>query len=174
MRGMLVTFEGVEGSGKTTQAARLPDALKAEGLPVASVREPGGTALGEKVREILLSVEHHDMPARAEPSLYTPARAHPLKHAILPPIPSHPTARPAGPGGPEAPGRAGGPPAGPPGAGGHLIPYPRPRRLPGLRGARPRAVPPHRRRPGPGRCRRRGDARSPWPGIRNGSYESVM
>src|SRR5258708_32723601 len=84
MRGMLVTFEGVEGSGKTTQAARLADALKAEGLPVTSVREPGGTALGEKVREILLSVEHHDMAAWAEASLYTPARAQLLKEGVRP------------------------------------------------------------------------------------------
>src|SRR5258708_32626876 len=84
MRGMLVTFEGVEGSGKTTQAARLAEARKGEGLPVTSVREPGGTALGEKVREILLSVEHHDMAAWAEASLYTAARAQLLKEVILP------------------------------------------------------------------------------------------
>ena len=81
---MLVTFEGVEGSGKTTQAARLAEALRAEGLPVTSVREPGGTVLGEKVREILLSVEHHDMAAWAEASLYTAARAQLLKEVILP------------------------------------------------------------------------------------------
>ncbi len=84
MRGLLVTFEGVEGSGKTTQAARLAESLKAEGLPVTSVREPGGTALGEKVREILLSVEHHDMAAWAEASLYTAARAQLLKEVIIP------------------------------------------------------------------------------------------
>ncbi len=81
---MLVTFEGVEGSGKTTQAARLAESLKAMGLPVTSVREPGGTALGEKVREILLSVEHNDMAAWAEASLYTAARAQLLKEVILP------------------------------------------------------------------------------------------
>jgi dTMP kinase len=84
MRGMLVTFEGVEGSGKTTQAARLVESLKREGLPVTSVREPGGTALGEKIREILLSVEHHDMAAWAEASLYTAARAQLLKEVIIP------------------------------------------------------------------------------------------
>jgi dTMP kinase len=84
MRGMLVSFEGVEGSGKTTQAARLVESLKREGLSVTSVREPGGTALGEKVREILLSVEHHDMAAWAEASLYTAARAQLLKEVIIP------------------------------------------------------------------------------------------
>jgi dTMP kinase len=84
MRGLLVTFEGVEGSGKTTQAARLVESLKVEGLPVTSVREPGGTVLGEKVREILLSVENHDMAAWAEASLYTAARAQLLKEVIIP------------------------------------------------------------------------------------------
>jgi dTMP kinase len=81
---MLVTFEGVEGSGKTSQAARLAESLKAAGLPVTTVREPGGTVLGEKVREILLSVEHQDMAAWAEASLYTAARAQLLKEVIIP------------------------------------------------------------------------------------------
>jgi dTMP kinase len=81
---MLVTFEGVEGSGKTTQATRLAESLKAAGLPVTTVREPGGTVLGEKVREILLSVEHQDIAAWAEASLYTAARAQLLKEVIIP------------------------------------------------------------------------------------------
>src|SRR6202011_2491546 len=84
MRGLLVTFEGVEGSGKTTQAARLAEALDAEGLPTTVVREPGGTVLGEKVREILLSVEHHEMAAWAEAGLYTAARAQLLKEVVIP------------------------------------------------------------------------------------------
>jgi len=84
MRGLLVTFEGVEGSGKTTQAARLAEALQAEGLPTTVVREPGGTQLGEKVREILLSVEHHQMAAWAEAGLYTAARAQLLKEVVIP------------------------------------------------------------------------------------------
>jgi dTMP kinase len=84
MRGLLVTLEGVEGSGKTTQALRLVEALKAENLPVTPVREPGGTLLGEKVREILLSVEHHDLAAWAEAGLYTAARAQLLKEVVIP------------------------------------------------------------------------------------------
>jgi dTMP kinase len=84
VRGYLVTFEGVEGSGKSTQATRLVEALGAQGLPALSVREPGGTRLGEQVREILLSVEHHDMAAWAEANLYTAARAQLLKEVILP------------------------------------------------------------------------------------------
>ena len=84
MRGYLVTFEGVEGSGKSTQAARLVEALEAEGLPTVAVREPGGTRLGEAVREILLSTEHHQMAAWAEANLYTAARAQLLKEVIIP------------------------------------------------------------------------------------------
>lgn len=84
MRGFLVSFEGVEGSGKTTQAARLESSLRAQHLPVIGVREPGGTALGEVVRSILLNVEHQGMAAWAEANLYTAARAQLLKELILP------------------------------------------------------------------------------------------
>lgn len=84
MRGYLVTFEGGEGSGKSTQAGRLVQSLAAEGLAARAVREPGGTRLGEAVREILLSVEHHDLAAWAEASLYTAARAQLLKEVIIP------------------------------------------------------------------------------------------
>jgi len=84
VRGYLVTLEGVEGSGKSTQAARLVESLRAEGLAAISVREPGGTRLGEAVREILLSVEHHDIAAWAEAGLYTAARAQLLKEVIIP------------------------------------------------------------------------------------------
>ena len=84
MRGYLVTFEGVEGSGKSTQAARLVESLRYEGLPAVAVREPGGTRLGEAVREIILSVEHHDMSAWAEANLLTAARAQLLKEVIIP------------------------------------------------------------------------------------------
>jgi len=84
VRGYLVTLEGVEGSGKSTQVARLVDSLRAEGLNAIAVREPGGTRLGEAVREILLSVEHHDMAAWAEAGLYTAARAQLLKEVIIP------------------------------------------------------------------------------------------
>jgi dTMP kinase len=79
-----VTLEGVEGSGKSTLASRLVEALRSEGLQAISVREPGGTKLGEAVRDILLSVEHHDMAAWAEANLYTAARAQLLKEVIIP------------------------------------------------------------------------------------------
>jgi dTMP kinase len=54
VRGRFITFEGPEGAGKTTQAALLEAALRARGIPTISTREPGGTALGERVRELLL------------------------------------------------------------------------------------------------------------------------
>jgi len=54
-RGRFVTFEGPEGSGKTTQAARLERTLRQRGIPILATREPGGTALGERIREILMA-----------------------------------------------------------------------------------------------------------------------
>ncbi|HEV3230919.1 MAG TPA: dTMP kinase [Candidatus Dormibacteraeota bacterium] len=84
MRGFLVSLEGGDGSGKTTQAARLAQALEAEGLPVVAVREPGGTRLGEAVRQIVLDVGHDDLAAWAEANLYTAARAQLLREVILP------------------------------------------------------------------------------------------
>jgi len=54
-RGRFITFEGPEGSGKTTHAARLAETLRERGHPILATREPGGTVLGERIREILLS-----------------------------------------------------------------------------------------------------------------------
>ncbi|MHB8509371.1 MAG: dTMP kinase [Candidatus Dormibacteria bacterium] len=84
MRGFLVSLEGCDGSGKTTQAARLVDAVAAAGLPVLAVREPGGTMLGEAVRGIFLGQEHGEIAAWAEANLVTAARAQLLKEVILP------------------------------------------------------------------------------------------
>jgi dTMP kinase len=53
-RGRFITFEGPEGSGKTTQAGRLEDELRTRGIPVVATREPGGTVLGERIRELVL------------------------------------------------------------------------------------------------------------------------
>jgi len=84
MRGFFVSLEGVEGSGKSTQAGRLVAALEAAGLPVVATREPGGTTVGERIREVLLSIEHHDLSPWAEAMLFTAARAQLVKEVILP------------------------------------------------------------------------------------------
>ncbi len=74
MRGVLVTFEGVEGSGKSTQAALLVARLRALGFTCEFSREPGGTAIGERIREILLDPTNKNMDARTELFLYLASR----------------------------------------------------------------------------------------------------
>ncbi|MDX6411720.1 MAG: dTMP kinase, partial [Gaiellaceae bacterium] len=79
---MFVTFEGIDGSGKTTQAALLADALRAEGRNVVATREPGGTALGEKIRALLLDGDH--VAPWAEATLFAAARAELVDEVIAP------------------------------------------------------------------------------------------
>jgi dTMP kinase len=79
---MFVTFEGIDGSGKTTQARLLADALSAEGEEVLLTREPGGTPLGEAVRDLVLHGEH--VAPWAEAALYTAARAQHVEEVIRP------------------------------------------------------------------------------------------
>jgi dTMP kinase len=79
---VFVTFEGVDGSGKTTQAEMLADALRHEGRNVVATREPGGTRLGERIRELLLDGE--GMAPWAEASLFTTARAELVERVISP------------------------------------------------------------------------------------------
>jgi dTMP kinase len=85
-RGRLIVFEGAEGAGKTTQAARLADALRDAGAPAVIVREPGATWLGEKIRGLLLDA-HVDIDHRAEVFLFLAARAQ-----LVPDIREHLTA----------------------------------------------------------------------------------
>ena len=54
-KGLLITFEGIDGSGKTTQIKYFIKKCERENIPVALFREPGGTPIGEKIREIILS-----------------------------------------------------------------------------------------------------------------------
>ena len=79
---MFVTFEGIDGSGKTTQVALLQETLAAQGREVVATREPGGTALGEGIRELVL--HGVDMTPWAEACLYAAARAELVQEVIVP------------------------------------------------------------------------------------------
>lgn len=79
---MFVSFEGLDGSGKTTQVERLRAALEAEGREVVTAREPGGTALGERLRELVLHGE--EMTPWAEALLYAAARAQLVAEVVEP------------------------------------------------------------------------------------------
>ena len=64
LRGKFLAFEGPDGSGKSTQIARLEKFCKDKNLKMLTVREPGGTAIGERVREVLLDPTHGEMDVR--------------------------------------------------------------------------------------------------------------
>jgi dTMP kinase len=79
---MFITFEGVDGSGKSTQAKLVAERLRADGRDVVDTREPGGTALGERVRELILDGER--VAPWAEAALFTAARAQLVDEVIRP------------------------------------------------------------------------------------------
>jgi dTMP kinase len=81
--GIFITFEGGDGSGKSTQVALLTDWLVAEGRTVVHSREPGGTELGEELREIILHRRGY-IAARAEALLYAADRAHNIATKVRP------------------------------------------------------------------------------------------
>jgi dTMP kinase len=82
--GFLVSFEGIDKCGKTTQVDRLAKKLSELGKEVEIFREPGSTAISEQVRRILLSVEHKTMNPTCEMLLYSAARAQLVSEKILP------------------------------------------------------------------------------------------
>ena len=86
MRGVFLSFEGTEGTGKTTQARLLSERLVDEGRDVVLTFEPGGTVIGSRIREILLLPEHFEMSAVTELLLYNAARSQHLAEKILPAI----------------------------------------------------------------------------------------
>lgn len=79
-----MTFEGPEGAGKSTQAGRLAARLTAAGRQVLSSREPGGTPLGDRVRELVLPASGLAISARAETLLYCAARAQLVEQVLRP------------------------------------------------------------------------------------------
>jgi dTMP kinase len=79
-----VSFEGIDGSGKSTQAALFAEALETEGHGVVRTREPGGTALGEALRRVLLESEGGSIGALAEMHLFAAARAQLVEEVVAP------------------------------------------------------------------------------------------
>lgn len=83
-RGLFITFEGTEGTGKSTQAALLGETLEREGREVVLTREPGGSALGRKLRTILLGSRKSAPAPLAELFLYAADRAQHMTDVVLP------------------------------------------------------------------------------------------
>ncbi|HEV2176149.1 MAG TPA: dTMP kinase [Terriglobia bacterium] len=83
-RGILITLEGIDGAGKTTQFRRLAQYLRRGGYPVTATREPGGTRVGEQVRRILLASRNRELTPLAELALMYAARAQHLDEVVWP------------------------------------------------------------------------------------------
>jgi dTMP kinase len=84
MQGVFITFEGIEGSGKSTQISRLLHYLTNNGRPATLTREPGGTPIGDQVRKILLNPANKLLDPTAELLLYAASRAQHLREVIRP------------------------------------------------------------------------------------------
>jgi dTMP kinase len=81
---MFITLEGPEGSGKTSHVHDLVEYLREKGYPVFPTREPGGTSIGEQVREVLHSLKNTEMHPRTETLLYQAARAQFVEQVVRP------------------------------------------------------------------------------------------
>ena len=84
MHGRFITFEGIDGSGKSTQAKRLAEDLQAAGEPVVLTREPGGSAGAEEIRRLLVEGDPDRWSGETEILLFTAARRDHLEKTILP------------------------------------------------------------------------------------------
>jgi dTMP kinase len=83
-RGLFITFEGIDGSGKSTQMRMLAERLRREGRAVFENIEPGGSRIGQQIRRILLHKDNHDLAPTAEMLLMFAARAQNVDECILP------------------------------------------------------------------------------------------
>ena len=83
-QAMFITFEGPDGSGKSTQIALLADCLQAQGRRVYRTREPGGTSIGDQIRDVLHNVNNTQMRAVTEILLYSASRAQLVAQVIKP------------------------------------------------------------------------------------------
>lgn len=81
---MFISFEGLDGSGKTTQLRLLADFLREAGYQVLTTREPGGTAIGDQIREVLHNLDNQQMHPHAELLLYAASRAQLVNEVIRP------------------------------------------------------------------------------------------
>lgn len=84
MKGKFITFEGCEGVGKSTQMKWLSEHLEKNNIPCIFTREPGGSAIAEKIRELILEPSHTDMSNVCEALLYSAARNQHLKDIVIP------------------------------------------------------------------------------------------
>jgi dTMP kinase len=89
LSGKFIALDGPDGCGKSTQAKLLVDWLAKQGVDVVSFREPGATAIGEKIRQILLNPEHIAMTTAAEVMLYMAARVQLWNEKIVPALKSN-------------------------------------------------------------------------------------
>ena len=84
LTGKFVVFDGPDGSGKSTQFARFLSFCRERGLDLCEVREPGGTAIGEQIRRVLLNPDNADMSLRCEMMLYMASRSQLIEQVIRP------------------------------------------------------------------------------------------
>lgn len=84
LQGRFIVFDGPDGSGKSTQFARFGEWCRERGVEVVEVREPGGTSIGEQIRQVLLDARNAEMDLRAEMLLYMASRAQLVNQRIRP------------------------------------------------------------------------------------------
>jgi dTMP kinase len=86
MRGKFITFEGVDGCGKSTQLEKLAEVLRKKGLEVITTREPGGTPIGEKIRAVLLDSRTAGLAPMTELTMMFASRAQQIEQVVIPAV----------------------------------------------------------------------------------------